>query len=123
MKQIMFGTLNDLIHYFLIYQLIYRVKQLPQVFNRDYVRITPLTIDATPLNYNSLFTDRTENNSLNSIFINQELLNRTINLTQHDIQTPTPFVFEEIVETMPTISVIAKYFYYCKIFTIGLSII
>ena len=25
--------------------------------NRDYVRINPLTIDATPLNYNYLFTD------------------------------------------------------------------
>ena len=31
--------------------------------NRDYVRISPLTIVATSLNYNALFTDRTGNNS------------------------------------------------------------
>ena len=37
--------------------------------NRDFVRITPLNIDATPINYNSLFTDREGNNSLNSTFI------------------------------------------------------
>ena len=46
--------------------------------NRSYVRMTPLTIDATPLNTNAFFTDRTGNNSLNSIFINtQENLNGT----------------------------------------------
>ena len=39
---------------------------------RDYIRITPLTIDATPLNYNSLFTDRTRKNSLYSAFINKQ---------------------------------------------------
>ena len=54
---------------------------------RGYVRITPLTNDATPLNYYSLFTDRPGNNSLNSTFINtQENLNGTKNLTKHDIQ-------------------------------------
>ena len=70
--------------------------------NRVYVRITPLTIDATPINYNSIFTDRKGNNSLNSTFINQENLNGTRNLTQRDIQTPSLFVIEEIVETVPT---------------------
>ena len=51
--------------------------------NKDYVRKTPLTIDATPLNYNALFTDRTGNNSLNSTFINtQENLNGTRNFIQ-----------------------------------------
>ena len=45
--------------------------------NRDYVRITPLTIDATPINYNSVFTDRAGNNSLISSFINQDNLNGT----------------------------------------------
>ena len=40
--------------------------------NRDYVRITLLIIDATLLNYNSLFTDRTGNNSLNSTIFNTQ---------------------------------------------------
>ena len=70
--------------------------------NRDYVRITPLTIDATPLNYISLFTNRTGNNSLSSVFINQKNLNGTRSLTQQDIQAPSHFIYEEIVETMPT---------------------
>ena len=49
--------------------------------NRGYVRITPLTNDATPLNYYSLLTDRPGNNSLNSTFnITQENLNGTKNL-------------------------------------------
>ena len=38
--------------------------------NRYYVRITPLTIDATPLNYNSTLTDREGNYRLNSTFTN-----------------------------------------------------
>ena len=70
--------------------------------NRDCSRITPLTIDATPLNYTSKFTDRTGNNRFNSTFIDQESLNGTINLKQQDIQTPSQFKNEEIVETMPT---------------------
>ena len=50
-----------------------------------------------------MFTDRTGNNSLSSTFINtQENLNGTKNRTQQDIQTPSHFVNEEIVETMPT---------------------
>ena len=51
-----------------------------------------------------MFTDRTGNKSLlNSTFINtQKSLNGTKNLTQQDIQTPSHFVNEEIVETMPT---------------------
>ena len=70
--------------------------------NKDYLRITALTIDATPINYNSIFNDREGNNSSNSTFINQENLNGTKNLTQQDIQSPSNFVNEEIVETMPT---------------------
>ena len=35
---------------------------------RDYVRVIPLTIDATPLNYNTFLPD-TRNNSLNSTVI------------------------------------------------------
>ena len=70
--------------------------------NKDYVRITPLTIDATPLNYNALFTDRTGNNSLKFTFIiTQENINRTRNLTQRDIQTPSEFVNDKTVEKMP----------------------
>ena len=63
--------------------------------NRDYVRITPLTFDATPINYISKFTDREGNNSLNSISINQKNLNGTRNLTQQDVQTPSHFVNKE----------------------------
>ena len=60
----------------------------------------PLTIDATPLNYNSFLPDRRENNSLNSTIVQQENLNGTRNLTQQDIQTPSHFINEETVETI-----------------------
>ena len=61
--------------------------------HEDYVKITPLTIDATPLNYNAMFIDRTGKNSLKSTFINpQETLNETRNLTQQNIQAPLSFV-------------------------------
>ena len=66
--------------------------------NKDYVRVYPLTIDATPLNYNSFLPDRLGNNSLNSTLIQQEKLNGTRNLTQQDIQTPSHFVNEEILK-------------------------
>ena len=56
--------------------------------HKDYVKVYPLTIDATPLNYNS--------------FLQQENLNGTRNLKQQDIQTPSHFVNEEIVETVTT---------------------
>ena len=49
-------------------------------FHKDYVRITPLTIDATPLNYNIFLSD-TRNNSLNSTVIHNENLNGTRNFT------------------------------------------
>ena len=62
----------------------------------------PLTIDATPLNYNSLLPDRRQNTSLNSTLVQQENLNGTRNLTQQDIQTPSHFVNEEVVETIVT---------------------
>ena len=71
-------------------------------FNEDYVRVYPLKIDATPLNYNSFFPERTGNNKLNSTFINNDNLNRTKKLTQQDVQTPSHFVSEEIVELMTT---------------------
>ena len=68
---------------------------------RDYVREIPLTIDATPLNYNTFLPD-TQNNSLNSTVIHNENLNGTRNLTQQDIQTPSHFINEEIVHTTTT---------------------
>ena len=68
---------------------------------RDYVKIIPFTIDATPLNYNTFLPD-TQNNSLNSTVIHNENLNGTRNLTQQDIQTPSHFINEEIVHTTTT---------------------
>ena len=70
-------------------------------FHRDYVKVIPLTIDATPLNYNTFLPD-TRNNSLNSTVIHNENLNGTRNLTQQDIQTPSHFINEEIVQTKVT---------------------
>ena len=66
--------------------------------NRDYVKVYPLTIDATPLNYNSFLPDILGNNSLNSTLIQQENINGTRNLTQQDIQTSSHIANEEIVE-------------------------
>ena len=68
-------------------------------FHKDYVKVIPLTIDATPLNYNTFLPD-TQNNSLKSTVIHQE--NGTRNLTQQDIQTPSHFINEEIVQTAVT---------------------
>ena len=70
-------------------------------YARDYVRVVPLTIDATPLNCNTFLPD-TRNNSLNSTVIHNENLNGTRNLTQQDIQTPSHFINEEIVQTTTT---------------------
>ena len=33
--------------------------------HKDYLRVTPLTTDTTPLNYSTMFIDKTINNSLN----------------------------------------------------------
>ena len=67
----------------------------------DYVKIIPLTIDATPLNHNTFLPD-TQNNSLNLTVIHHENLNGTRNLTQQDIQTPSHFINEEVVHTTST---------------------
>ena len=67
----------------------------------DFIKIIPLTIDATPLNYNTFLPD-TQNNSLNSTVIHHEILNGTRNLTQQDIQTPSHFKNEEIVHITVT---------------------
>ena len=56
--------------------------------HKDYIKLIPLTIDATPLNYNSFLPDRRQNNILNSTLVQQENLNGTRNLTQQDIQPP-----------------------------------
>ena len=70
-------------------------------FHRDYVKVIPITIDATPLKYNTFLPD-TQNNSLNSTVIHNENLNGTRNLTQQDIQTPSHFINEEIVQITAT---------------------
>ena len=62
-------------------------------YHRDYVKVIPLTIDATPLNYNTFLPD-TRYNSLSSTVIRNENLNGTRNLTQQDIQTPSHFINE-----------------------------
>ena len=70
---------------------------------KDYVRIASPNIDATPFNYNAMFTDRTGNNCLNSNFMKtQDTINGTKNLTQQEIQTPSNSVNEDIFSTMPT---------------------
>ena len=69
--------------------------------HRDYVKVIPLTMDATPLNYNTFLPD-TRNNSLNSTVNQNEKLKGTRNLTQQDIQTPSHFINEEIVQTTAT---------------------
>ena len=53
------------------------------------------------MNYNKFLPD-TQNNSLNSTIIHNENLNGTRNLTQQDIQTPSHFINEEIVQTTAT---------------------
>ena len=70
--------------------------------HKDYLKVIPLTTDATPVNFNSFLPDRRQNNSLNSTLVQQENLNGTRNLTQQDIQTPSHFINEEIVETIVT---------------------
>ena len=70
--------------------------------NKDYIRVYPLTVDATPLNYTSILPERTGNKSLNSTFINNDSLNGTRDLTQQDLQTPSHFVNEQIIETITT---------------------
>ena len=74
----------------------------PSLIYYYYVRVYPLTIDATPLNNNSFFPKTTGNNSSNSTLINDDNLNETRNLTQQDSQTPSHFVTEEIVEAITT---------------------
>ena len=53
------------------------------------------------MNYNTFLTD-TRNNRLNSTVIFNENLNGTRNFTQQDIQTPSHFINEKIVQTTTT---------------------
>ena len=78
-----------------------------QAFNtisihKNYVKVIPFTIDATSLNYNSILPDRRVFNSLKSTIVQQDDLNGTRNHNQQDIQTPSHFLREEIVETIVT---------------------
>ena len=68
--------------------------------HKDYIKVYPLTTDATPLNHNSFLPDKTGNNTLKSTVIQQENLNGTRNLTQQDIQTLSHPTNEEIVSTV-----------------------
>ena len=61
----------------------------------------PLTIETTPLNYTTFLPDA-QNNSLNSTVICHENLKEIRNLTKQDIQTPSHFINEEIVQTTVT---------------------
>ena len=54
------------------------------------------------MNSNSFLPDIRQNNSFNSTLVQQENLNGTRNLTQQDIQTPSHFINEKIVETTVT---------------------
>ena len=70
--------------------------------HKDYLKVTPLTTDTTPSNYNTLFNDRASNNSLNSTFMStQETLNGTRSLTHQEIQTRSHFMNDELVEITP----------------------
>ena len=76
----MFGTLNGLMNPLLIYQQIIKPSKNTITIHNDYVKVYQVTIDATPSNYNSFFPERGGNNSLDSIFIDQDTLNGTRNV-------------------------------------------
>ena len=69
--------------------------------HRDYIKIIPLTIDATPLNYNS-FLPNTQDNTLNSTVLQNENPSGTQNPAHQDIQIPSQFINEEVVQTTVT---------------------
>ena len=70
--------------------------------NKDYVKVYPLTADATLLNYNSFLPNRIGNNILNSTLIQQENLSGHGNHAQQDIQISSHFAKEEVVTTVTT---------------------
>ena len=82
----MYGTHNGLILLFCNIPNNFSSAAIATIsLQRDYIRVTPLTTDTTPLNYNTIFSDRTINKSLYSTFINtEETLNGTRNLTKQD---------------------------------------
>ena len=55
--------------------------------HKDYARVTPLTIDATPLNNNTMFNVRTGNNSNSTCINTQETLIGKFFFTQQNIRT------------------------------------
>ena len=70
---------------------------------KNFLRVTPLKTDTAPLVYNTMFIDRSTNDSIYSTFINTPTtLKGTRNLTHQDIQTPSHFVNKGIVETLHT---------------------
>ena len=66
------------------------------------LKYTHSQLTQTPLNCYSYLPHRIGNNSLNATLIQQENLNRTKNLLQQDIQTPSHFKNEEAVITITT---------------------
>ena len=70
----MFETLNALIIFFIEITTDISSKAISKIsIHKDCVKVYPLTIDATPSNYNSFFPERAGKNSLNSIFLNQDI--------------------------------------------------
>ena len=62
-----------------------------------------MTTDKTHLNYSTMFNDRTNVNSITSIFIKtQKILNESRNLTQQENQTASHFANDEVAERTPT---------------------
>ena len=70
--------------------------------HKDYIKVYPLTTDATPLNYNLFPPDRTGNSTLSSTVIQQENLKGNRNHTKQDIQTSSHPTNEEVVTTVVT---------------------
>ena len=96
------STDQVLMHQSLKYQQIYQAKQLTQSLFTEKMLNIPTYSWRNKFKFQSFFPDRAANNSLNSTFEEQDNLNRTRNLIQQDIQTPSNFVTEEINETKTT---------------------
>ena len=70
--------------------------------HKDYLGVTPVKTDTTPLLFNAIFNDKTSNNNIISTLKNtQGTLNETerLSLSQQDKQTPENFVYEELSTT------------------------
>ena len=76
-------------HFFLPTQYLYS-SNLNYFSTQKCIRVTPLTIYITALNYNTMFYDRNFKTSLNSSFMKtQEDLKVSSNLIEQNAQTPS----------------------------------